>query len=228
MRMRAFSATILLSLSIAGCLRRDGRNTDCRWPGEVDVQPADTRHLSADAEFAEDLAIRYADTHYGLRTPGYVSGEVYGAARDKCMASLFEQIAKEHSVPVGAVSGVLGRNRIGVDFATNLPFLLLYGLTAILVSGWLWRKYPPAEQGWLPGAAMALFLSLAMAAGSIMAGEEWSWIVEGYRTGNSHMSYRAQRLWWARHRAGLFAGTAAAFWLAAAVTARRAARRIPK
>lgn len=128
MRMRALSVTILFSLSIAGCLHRDGRNTDCRWPGEVHVHPADARHLSADAEFAEDLAIRYADRHYGLRTPDHISGDVYGAAREKCMASLFEQIAKEHGVPVGVVTGVLGRNRVGVDLAINLPFLLFYGL----------------------------------------------------------------------------------------------------
>jgi len=86
MRMGVFFATILFSPSLAGCARRDGRNADCRWPGEIPAQPSDTRHLSSDAEFAEDLAIRYADTHYGLRTPGYASGEAYGAARDRCMA----------------------------------------------------------------------------------------------------------------------------------------------
>jgi len=220
-RMGAFSATLLFSLILVGCMRRDGQNADCQWPGEVSPRAADARHLSADAEFAEDLAIRYADTHYGLRTPGYVSGEVYGAARDRCMASLFEQIAKDHGVGVGVVSGALGRNRAGTDFAINAPFLLLYCFAAVAVARWPWRKYPAAEHGWIPGATMALFLSLAMAVGSMMAGEMWSWLAEGFRVGNDHMSYRAQRLWWVRHRVEIFAGAVIAFWLAVGETARR-------
>ena len=221
MRMGKFFAVFLCSLSIAGCMRREGRNADCKWPGDISGRSADARHLSADAEFAEDLAIRYADTHYGLRTPGYVSGEVYVAARERCMASLFEQVANEHRVPVGLVSDGLGRNRAGIDLAINLPFLLLYCLGALAVACWLWRKYPPAEHGWVPGVTMALFLSLAMAVGGTMLGEVWSWIAEGYRVGNSHMTYRVERLWWVRHRTWLFAGAVTAFWAATAVAARR-------
>jgi hypothetical protein len=202
-------------------MRREGRNADCKWPGEIAGRSADASHLADDAEFAEDLAIRYADTHYGLRTPGYVSGEVYVAARERCMASLFQQVANEHGVPVGLVAGALGRNRAGIDLAINLPFLLLYCLAAIAVACRLWRKYPPAEHGWLPGVTMALFLSLAMAAGSTMLGEVWSWVAEGYRTGNGHMTYRVERLWWVGHRKELFAGAVVAFWLATAAAARR-------
>ena len=106
-RMGALFLVALLWLSLAGCVRREGRNTECKWPGEVADRGAGVPHLSADAEFAEDLAIRYADTHYGLRTPG--SGEMYEAERDRCMNLLFQQIAKEHGVPVGVVSGSLGR-----------------------------------------------------------------------------------------------------------------------
>lgn len=82
-----------LLLCGAGCVRRTGRNSDCRWPAETIEHAADTRHLSADAEFAEDLAIRYADAQYGLRTPHYVSGEAYDAARDRCLETLFEEVA---------------------------------------------------------------------------------------------------------------------------------------
>src|SRR5262249_3687374 len=151
---------------------------DCKWPADTRGHSADARHLSADAEFAEDLAIRYADTHYGLRTPGYVSGEVYGAARDQCMGSLFEQIAKEHRVSLEVVSRALGHNRVRVDLAINLPFLVLCYWTVIALARWPWRKYPPAEHGWIPGIVMALFLSLVIAAGSTMAGEMWSGTAE--------------------------------------------------
>jgi hypothetical protein len=221
MRKGAFLALILFLMG-AGCMRREGRNADCKWPGDTAPRSTEARHLSADAEFAEDLAIRYADVHYGLRTSGYVSGDVYVAARERCMTSLFQQVANEHQVPIALVSGALGHNRTRIDLAIDLPFLLLYCLVTTAVARWLWRKYPPAEHGWIPGLTMALFLSLTMALGSMMLGEVWSWTAESHRIGNFHMTYRVQRLWWARHQSLVFAGAVTAFWLAVAVAARRA------
>ncbi len=49
------------------------------------------------------------------------------------MGSLFEQVAREHGVPVGLVSAALGRNRARIDVAVNLPFVLL---TALLPQRW--------------------------------------------------------------------------------------------
>ncbi len=88
MPMSARSVVLLACLMAAGCMRRDGRNSDCRWPTEAAGQSPDARHLSADAEFAEDLAIRYADVHHGLRTPGFVSGEAYVAAQGSMHANI--------------------------------------------------------------------------------------------------------------------------------------------
>ena len=42
-------------LGAGGCVRRDGRNSDCRWPGDTSTHSVSARHLSADAEFAEDV-----------------------------------------------------------------------------------------------------------------------------------------------------------------------------
>src|SRR5438067_106960 len=112
---------LLLLLCTIGCVRRNGRNSDCRWPGETPIHPADAYHLSADAEFAEELAIRYADVHHGLRTPYYVSGQDYVAARDRCKGELFEQMAKQHGVPIEQVYASLGHNRGLIDLAINLP-----------------------------------------------------------------------------------------------------------
>jgi hypothetical protein len=206
-------------LGASGCVRRDGRNSDCRWPGETSNHPVSARHLSADAEFAEDLAIRYADVHFGRRTPN--ASENYGAERDRCMGRLFEEIGKEHGVPVGRVSGSLGRNRAYIDMAEVLPFALLCGLTAIVCARMIWRRYAPAEDGWAAGTTMALFVSLAFAAASTMLGELWNWIVEGHRIGNNHMTYRADRLFYAKHRPELFAAALMIFWLAAINAARR-------
>ena len=174
-----------------------------------------------DAEFAEDLAIRYADAHYGLRTRNYVSGEVYASARDSCMQSLFVQIAKEHRVTAAVISNALGRNRARIDLAVNLPFGFLHCVAAAAVARFITPRYPPQEHGWIPVGTMALFISVVIAMTSTMLGEIWSGLAESWRIGNGHMSYRVQRLWWVRHRAELFAGAMAIFWLAVAAVAAR-------
>ncbi len=207
-------AALMLFLCTIGCMRRDGRNSDCRWPAETTIHSATRQHLSEDAEFAEDLAIRYADVHHGLRTPYYVSNEAYDAARNRCMQTLFEDIAKEHGVPVAQVSSALGHNRAFIDVAESMPFVLFYVFVVVVVVRVIWRRYPPHEEGWSPGITMALFLSLAFGVGGTMLGEVWFWFAEGYRIDNSHMSYRAGRFFWAQHRAELFAGLVIIFWLA--------------
>lgn len=209
---------LVFVLGAGGCVRRDGRNSDCKWPGESSTHPVSARHLSADAEFAEDLAIRYADTHFGPRSPN--PSETYEVERDQCMERLFEEIGKEHGVPVGQVSGSMGRNRAYIDMAEVLPFALLYTLAAIVCARMIWRRYPP-EDGYAPGITMALFVSLVLAAGSTMLGEQWNWFVEGHRIGNNHMSYRAWRLFWPKHRFELFAAALMIFWLATIDVARR-------
>ena len=199
-------------LFTSGCVRRDGRNSDCRWPGEASNHSVNARHLSADAEFAEDLAIRYADTHFGPRSPN--PSETYEVERDQCMQRLFGEIAKEHGVPVGQVSDSLGHNRAYLDLAEVLPFALLYTLATIVCARRIWRRYP-LEDGYAPGITMALFVSLAFAVGGTMLGEQWNWFVETHRIGNNHMSYRAWRMFWPEHRLELFAAALLIFWLAA-------------
>ena len=130
------------------------------------------------------------------------------------MATLFAQIASEHHVPVVRVSEAFGQNRALIDAAEILPFALLYCFAAIAAARMIWKRYPPSENGWMAGAIMALFLSLAFAIGCTMLGEVWCWIIESKRIGNSHMSFRVQQLWWDRHQGAVFAGAVVAFWLA--------------
>ena len=68
---------------------------------------------------------------------------------------------------------------------------------------------------------MALFLSLAFAAGGTMVAEALSGLIESFRVGNSHMSYRLQRLLWAQHHAAMFISLLILFWLAEARAAMR-------
>ena len=219
--LRSVAAFVLVLFCAAGCVRRDGRNSDCRWPAETGEHLASAYHLSRDADLAEDLAIRYADVHHGLHTPYWESWEAYGAARDRCMGTLFEQIAKEHGVPLERVSSSLGRDRAYIDLAVNLPFVLFYCLAAMTATRVIWRRYPPAEDGWITGATMILLLSLAFAVAGTMIGRLWSGAVEHFRVGNGHLSYRELRLPWLRHETALFASMLILFWLAAIEVTRR-------
>jgi hypothetical protein len=137
------------------------------------------------------------------------------------MGTLFEQLAKEHGVPVERVYSSLGQNRGSIDVAENLPFLRLYCLAAVAAIRMIWRRYSPAEEGWVTGATMILLLSLAFAVGGTMMGRLWSGIAEQFRIGNGHGSYRGQRLPWSRHETALFAGVFILFWLAATEVTRR-------
>jgi hypothetical protein len=218
MRTPSIVVVTVFVLGAVGCVRRDGRNTDCRWPGETSNHAVSARHLSADAEFAEDLAIRYADVHFGMKSPK--RSEKYGAERDQCMERLFEEIGKEHGIPVAQVSGSLGQNRAYIDLAEVLPFELLYSFAAIVAARMIWRSYTPAKDGWAAGTTMTLFVSLVLAAGSTLLGGLWNWFAEGCRIGNNHMSYRANRLFFAKHRFELSAAALMIFWLAAIYAAR--------
>jgi hypothetical protein len=137
------------------------------------------------------------------------------------MATLFGAVARQHDVPIELVYKSLGHNRVYIDAAEMLPFALLYCFLIAVVTRVILRRYPPAD-GWTPSAIMILLLSVGFALGGIMLGEVWSWFLEGYRVGNSHMSYRAQRLIWSRHPVVLFSGALALFWLVAIEVARRA------
>lgn len=218
-RSCAIVATSFL-FAITACVRRDGRNSDCVWPGENPVHEASARHLSADAEFAEDLAIRYADIHYGLHSPGFVSQEVYGSARNMCAQKLFTQVANTHGVSEGTVRESLGRNRAGVDAAEYLPFVIAYCFAAFFVARLIWRRNSPDEGGWMPGAVLLVIASLLCAFLATMIGETWGGLLETLRIGNGHMSYREGRHLWGRHRLAEFIGLLVVFVVAAMIAAR--------
>ena len=101
-----------------------------------------------------------------------------------------------------------------------LPFALLYCFLAAVGARMILRRYPLAD-GWTSSVIMISLLSVGFALGGIMVGEVWSWPLEGYRVGNGHMSYRAQRLIWSRHPAVLFSGALVLFWLVAVEVVRR-------
>ena len=217
---------LLISLAFTGCLRREGRNSDCIWL-EADARPldlsrgGDARHLREDVELAEDLAVRYMDAQRRQQSaqPRRPPGEVMNACRN----TLLKQISTSHNVSPGEVIQFFGRRSLAIDLAVILPFFLLYALAAILMAGWLFRRYPPAES-MTAALLMAVLCSLAFGVGGLMLGEEWSTMAESLRVGTGHLSYRVDRLPWVQHRIGFFVLCLAVFWSAALVRLRARAK----
>jgi hypothetical protein len=216
----------LLLMCMPGCVRREGRNQDCRWPGEPAAGHAVTAyHLSRDAEFAEELAIRYADTHHGLRSRHFESLEIYVQSRNRCLGTMFSEIGKTHGVAPAKVFEALGRNRTELDLAVNLPFFLLYTLAGYLVVRRIWSRYH--SDGWIVAAALIAVCSLVFGVGGVLLGEMWSATIESIRIDSGHLSYRTERLPWIRYQRELFCVNVVLFWIVAGVVFRSALKKGP-
>jgi hypothetical protein len=220
---RSSTAIVLLAaISLSGCVRRSGRNSDCKWPEEPDArtlspnQRGYARQLTDDVEFAEELAVEYMDAHHGPRSGEFKSQQAASQALNTCLGTLIEQIAKSHNVPPREVAKFFGRRSLAIDLAMILPFLLLYVFLAVMLAGKLRRRYPPAD-GWSVALIMVILSSLALGVVGTMLGEQWSTFLENIRIGTGHLSYRVDRLPWVRHRISFFVLCVAVFWGVAVV-----------
>jgi hypothetical protein len=216
---RPFLLLLVVLGCVPGCARRAQPNSDRQWPQESAVsldlsQSTQQQHFSADAEFAEDLAIRYADAR---------RGPDYQRTRDQCMAGLFQVIADSHRVTQDQVRRSLEQRRTDLDLAIMLSYAVLYGWTASIIARRVLRLYPHEEER-LARVVMTFFASGAVSAAGVLLGEQWAWEMETLRIGNGHMSYRADRIPWGHHRLGLFVGGVVLFWLVAAFHHRAAIR----
>jgi hypothetical protein len=103
------------------------------------------KHLHADAEFAEDLAIRYADACCGPNSHHFESMEQYVQARDECTSRLFQAVATKYGVTDSDVRAALEHRPILFDLATMLPFVALYGWITNLIVRRIRRRYADAS-----------------------------------------------------------------------------------
>jgi len=202
MTRAAAGAGLVLMLSATGCVRREGVNADCRWPPEA-VAPLDLsesghlRHLAGDAQFAEELGIRHGDAFRGRE-----SVEERGRRVEECTARLMTYLSMLHSVPVEDLERARARRETRVDVvAVFAPMAVVFGTLAHAVAGRIRRRF----QSGVPLIVATLIVALAVAGAGVMIGELWSWLVEIVRVGDSHLSYRAFRMPWTRHRGAIFA-----------------------
>src|SRR6185295_4070837 len=146
--MRAsLGVLLLISLtSLTGCVRRDGRNNDCQWPAEAPApldlsNLAHERHLAADAQFAEELAIRHGDSFRGRE-----SVEERGRRVEACTAQLFTWIVRLHDVTMEDVERARAWRETRVDLVTVFaPMALAFGVVAVFAAGRVRRRFPAGE-----------------------------------------------------------------------------------
>lgn len=201
---------------LAGCVRREGRNTVCQWPDEAPApldlrNPAHRRHLGDDARFAEELAIRAADAPAAAGTTGTREERIAA-----CSARLDAWIAMLHDVTPDDVRRARDERPIQVDVVVVfVPLGILLGTVAGLVGGREARR----PGGWREQVRL-LAMSVASAGIFMAVGEVWSRLVEMVRVGDSDLGARAARLPWNRHPASIFLGALLFFWAFAAWRAR--------
>ena len=217
MNARLLPLSLLALGGVIGCTRHIPSNSNCEWPQEIATglnlsEPSQRQHLSDDAEFAEDLAIRYADARRGPRSGHFEGMAEYVRTRDHCMTALFKVIGSSHGVTEEQVRRSLGRRRTSIDLAVIVSFVLLFGFGASLVTRRVVRRYP-ADDGWTGPVVMTALTAIAGSIFGVLAGELWSLMLEDLRVGNGHLSYRVERIPWTQHRFGLFLGGAVLFEL---------------
>jgi ABC-type uncharacterized transport system permease subunit len=103
--------------------------------------------------------------------------------------------------------------RLGdIDLAIGLAFATLYGYVASRIAGWIARGLPTHWRVMISTAVM-LIASIAVSAAGVLAGELGVGLVELFRLGTTHMSYRAEQLPWGQQRVELFLAGIAVFAL---------------
>jgi len=218
----------------AGCARAAQPNSNCEWPtentGSLDLsQSRQARHLTADAERAEDLAVRYADVRRAPHSGHVESWAEYGRTRDQCMAVLFKIIGNSHGVSEEQIRLALTHRRADLDLAVVLSFIVLYVWATSVIVRRISRHYRGHQESsdWL---IMTVYTSVIASAVGVFLGEQWSGIMEDVRVGNGHLSYRAERIPWVHHRLEIFIGGVVLFLFLAALARRKmsASRAIPE
>jgi hypothetical protein len=181
------------------------------------------QHLSRDAEFAEDLAIRHADACCGLHGRDFEDMTEYTRARTVCMARLFKVIANAHSISQDDVWRSLGQRSAVQDVAVMLSFAFLYALAASVLAGWLGRIYRPRD-AFITAAIMTIIVSFPASLLATMLGEVWSLAWESARLRTGHLSYRVSRVPWTQHRLALYVSSQILFLSIAAFQGFRATK----
>jgi hypothetical protein len=204
-----------------GCIERDRVNSTCEWTGDtkfpLDSQtPSHQQHLIKDAQLAEDLAVRYADTEHKRLTSYMGHGGLIDNGRvvKECMARLFTTIENDHFVTSVQVQVARGQRNRAFDLAVGLLFLPLYFVGATAACRRVWRRFS-SHQRHVGLVAMSL-VSFAVSFLGLLLGQLWFTAWELVRIGNDHFGgNRAAPNLWGEHAGEMFIAGVLLFWFIA-------------
>jgi len=228
--MRVLSQTalpwLLVSVAVSGCIDGSRLNPDCSWTGDLaatlDVTRAsDRRHLTDDAQLAEGVAVRTADTEHKRRFGygGHGGLIEHGRVVRECMATLAAAIERNHGVTAGQIDAARAQRDPWFDAPVILSFAAAYALAAAFASAWIRRRFLDASR--LAAVAMTVGSALVFSALGVQLAVVWSAIWECVRIGGDHFgTFRAARPPWGDHVDLLFAAGVALF-LIVSLLARR-------
>ena len=205
-----------------GCVDRHRVNSTCDWVATGDrafpIDPGDPshrRHLVADAQLAEELAIRYADVEnkrrYGLEAHGGLVD--HGAVRNGCMAELVLAIERNHDVSAAQINEARAyRNPIYFG-VTVLLFVPLYGAGSVVAGRFLQRRF--SEDGLPVWTVATSLVSVAFSVIGLEGLHLWLSPWQVVRFGNGHVStFRLSmyNYWTFSYVLSLLAAGLAVFW----------------
>lgn len=176
-------AGVCACLWLPACAPRDRVNARCEWTGDsaeaLDLsRTGDWRHLVADAQLAEDLAIRYDDAEEARGNRDNVGA--------RCLATLVATIGTRHGVTGADVHRARAHRDAEFDRAVLGSFVALFAVVVWLGCRIAWRRYVPDP----PVVRIAAAALAALAASALAVPLSSLWIVtwEMVRVGNDHLS----------------------------------------
>jgi hypothetical protein len=212
------TALLLLCVVISpACIIAPDRvNVDCNWTHDPSGRSEES-HLLRDVAVAEELAIRYADAHYGYASGHHAGARAYESASDQCLATLLTTIATNHSVDAGHVRSLLHRRSPIYDVVVVfLPMALLLGMSADAVVRWIRRRFTSDEK--FMRTLSLITSSIVLTVIELQVGSIWSFLSEEeIRLRTNHLSYRAFYVPWSRHAVAILLGGFCLFWIVASV-----------
>lgn len=206
-----------------GCIDRNRVNKTCEWTGDTafPINPqnaAHQKHLVADAQLAEELAIRHADAEFGRRFGVEHHGGLIdnGRFRRECLSRMFHAIENNHDVTSEQVRVARGQRNRTFDLAAGLLFFPLYSLGATVACRWLSRRFSSDER--YVGLVATGLASVVVSFLGLQFLRLWLAVWEVVRVGNGHMTgIRAATYnrWSQHHVDAQFIGGILLFWLIA-------------
>ena len=180
-------------MSCPGCIDRTRVNNACEWTGDssfpIDSQHTEHRkHLVADAQLAEELAIRHADAEFGRRFGVDHHGGLIdnGGFRRACLSRMLGAIETNHDVTSEQVRVARGQRNSTFDLAVGLLFLPFYSLGASVASRWLSRRFASDDR--YVGLIATGLASIAASVLGVQCFRLFGAVWEAVRVGNGHMS----------------------------------------